>query len=108
VPNPYEPDLSTFPPAVRSRVDQLLDSAQLLEQLGPGDLRRMVVWANAQVALVRGTPFVDALRDAYAEQAVRPPPDGADPVAWVDQELAALTRALSIVMHARGALGHAG
>lgn len=83
-----------------------LRALDALAQLTAEDLRRLMVWWSATVAQLRGATFVDALADAAAERGVTPPPLGSDPVAWCDQELAAVARALQLIMRARGELGY--
>jgi hypothetical protein len=76
-----------------------------LAQLTPDDLRRLAAFLTANVEQVRGASFVDAIVAAAAEHGLTPPAAGADPVAWLDQHLAAIARALGLVFNARGELG---
>lgn len=83
-----------------------LRALDALAQLTAEDLRRLTVWWTATVAQLRGATFVDALADAAAEHGMTPPPLGSDPLAWCDQELAAIARALQLILKARGELGY--
>jgi hypothetical protein len=85
------------------RVREAIDH---LEQLQPDDLRRLMAFLNAQVAMARGHGFVDAVVVSAAAAGMTAPPATADPIAWLDQELAALAGSITLILNARGALGN--